>query len=119
MTRAHNRGTLTVTTKKQNSRVLITIADDGPGIPPENLKRIFDPFFTTKQAGEGTGLGLSICHGIVTEHGGQIYVRSQLGKGAVVFVELPIDDRDNVGGTLQNDSMPRREVLWRPRMKRS
>jgi PAS domain S-box-containing protein len=90
MIKAHNAGTLTITTKKQNSNVRISIADDGPGIPPENLGRIFDPFFTTKEAGRGTGLGLSICHGIVTEHGGQIYVRSQLGKGATIFVELPI-----------------------------
>jgi PAS domain S-box-containing protein len=92
MTEAHKRGTLTITTKKQNgSTVRISIADDGPGIPQENLKRIFDPFFTTKEAGKGTGLGLSICHGIVAEHGGQIYARSQPGKGATIFVELPIN----------------------------
>ena len=90
MIEAHNRGTLTITTKKQNSNVRISIADDGPGIPPENLARIFNPFFTTKDAGRGTGLGLSICHGIVTEHGGQIHVRSQLGKGATIFIDLPI-----------------------------
>jgi two-component system NtrC family sensor kinase len=98
MTEAHGKGTLTVTTKKQNSSVLIIIADDGPGIPPENLKRIFDPFFTTKEAGKGTGLGLSICHGILTEHGGQIYARSQLGKGATFVVELPVDAAHHVGG---------------------
>ncbi|MCJ7670285.1 MAG: PAS domain S-box protein [Dehalococcoidia bacterium] len=97
MTKAHNKGTLTITTKKQSNTVMISIADDGPGIPPENLKRIFDPFFTTKEAGKGTGLGLSICHGIVTEHGGQIYARSQLGKGATIFVELPINSRDHIG----------------------
>jgi len=91
MTKGRNRGTLEVCTKQQNGSVLISIADDGPGIPPENLARIFDPFFTTKEPGKGTGLGLSICHGIVTEHGGQIYVRSQLGKGTTVFVELPIN----------------------------
>jgi two-component system NtrC family sensor kinase len=91
MTEAHNRGTLTITTKKQNGTVSISIADDGPGIPSENLGRIFDPFFTTKEPGKGTGLGLSICHGIVTEHGGQIYVRSRLGSGAAFFVELPIN----------------------------
>jgi PAS domain S-box-containing protein len=90
MTEAHNRGTLTITTKKQNGTVRISFADDGPGIPPENLNRIFDPFFTTREAGQGTGLGLSICHGIVAEHGGQIYATSQLGKGATIFVELPI-----------------------------
>jgi len=96
MTEAHNKGTLTITTKKQNDTARISIADDGPGIPPENLKRIFDPFFTTKEAGKGTGLGLSICHGIVTEHGGQIYAESQLGKGATFFVELPINGRDHI-----------------------
>jgi len=90
MIEAHNAGTLTITTKKENSTVRISIADDGPGIPPENLGRIFDPFFTTKEAGRGTGLGLSICHGIVTEHGGQINVRSQLGKGATIFIDIPI-----------------------------
>ena len=91
ITEAHNRGTLTITTKKQNSNVRISIADDGPGIPRENLHRIFDPFFTTKEAGKGTGLGLSICHGIVAEHGGQIYAKNQQGKGATIFVELPIN----------------------------
>jgi PAS domain S-box-containing protein len=100
LSKAHNKGTLTITTKKQNNTVRISFADDGPGIPPENLKRIFDPFFTTKEAGKGTGLGLSICHGIVTEHGGQIYARSQPGKGATIFVELPINGRDHIGGTL-------------------
>jgi PAS domain S-box-containing protein len=93
MTEAHNRGTLTVTTKKQNNTVVISFTDDGPGIPPENLRRIFDPFFTTKGAGKGTGLGLSICHGIVAEHGGQIYARSQPGEGTTFFVELPIGGR--------------------------
>jgi PAS domain S-box-containing protein len=90
MSLAHNKGTLTITTKKHNNSVMISIADDGPGIPEENLSRIFDPFFTTKEAGKGTGLGLSICHGIVAEHGGQIYAKSQLGKGATFVVELPI-----------------------------
>jgi PAS domain S-box-containing protein len=93
MTEAHNNGTLTITTQKQNSDVSISIADDGTGIPPENLNRIFNPFFTTKEAGKGTGLGLSICHGIVSEHGGKIYAKSRLGKGATVFVELPINGR--------------------------
>jgi signal transduction histidine kinase len=73
--------------------VRISFADDGPGITPENLNRIFDPFFTTKEAGKGTGLGLSICHSIVADHGGQTYVRSQLGKGTTIFVEMPIESR--------------------------
>ena len=93
MNEAHNRGTLTVTTQKENGTVRISFADDGPGITPENLNRIFDPFFTTKEAGKGTGLGLSICHSIVADHGGQTYVRSQLGKGSTIFIELPIENR--------------------------
>ena len=97
MTEAHGRGTLTITTKKHNGTVRISIADDGPGIPQENLNRIFDPFFTTKEAGKGTGLGLSICHSIVTEHGGQIYVSSQLGKGTTIFIDLPINSHDHTG----------------------
>jgi PAS domain S-box-containing protein len=93
MIAAHNRGTLTIATQIENSTVRISFADDGPGITPENLNRIFDPFFTTKEAGKGTGLGLSICHSIVVEHGGQIYVRSQLGKGTTILVELPVESR--------------------------
>jgi len=92
MLKAHNRGTLTITTKRQNGRVTVSFADDGPGIPPENLSRIFDPFFTTKEAGKGTGLGLSICHGIVAAHGGQICARNQPGEeGATISIELPIN----------------------------
>jgi len=100
MTEAHKRGILTITTKKQNGTVRISIADDGPGIPPENLNRIFDPFFTSKEAGKGTGLGLSICHGIVAEHGGQIYARSQPGKGATIIIELPINGSDHIESML-------------------
>jgi PAS domain S-box-containing protein len=91
MIEAHKKGTLTITSERLPGHVRVTISDDGPGIPPENVKRIFDPFFTTKEVGKGTGLGLSICHGIVTEHGGKIYVESLNGKGATFVVELPIE----------------------------
>jgi two-component system NtrC family sensor kinase len=100
MTEAHGRGTLTITTEKQNGAVRISIADDGPGILQENLNRIFDPFFTTKECGKGTGLGLSICHRIVTEHGGQIYISSQLGKGVTIFIELPIKSHAHIKSLL-------------------
>jgi len=66
-----------ITTEKIDNIVKISFTDDGPGISEENLKRIFDPFFTTKEVGKGTGLGLSICHGIVSEHGGKIYVKNE------------------------------------------
>ncbi|HEY7675573.1 MAG TPA: GAF domain-containing protein, partial [Candidatus Methylomirabilis sp.] len=60
-------------------KVAVEFEDQGAGIAPEHLPRIFEPFFTTKPAGKGTGLGLAICQGIVTEHGGRIDVRSQVG----------------------------------------
>jgi PAS domain S-box-containing protein len=90
MKEAHHGGKLTITTERVDNRVRVSIADDGPGIARENLGHLFDPFFTTKEVGKGTGLGLSICHGIVAEHGGRIYVESELGKGATFIVELPI-----------------------------
>ncbi len=90
MAQTHNKGRLTITTEELDNVIRISFADDGPGIAKADLSRLFDPFFTTKPVGKGTGLGLSICHGIVAEHGGRIYVRSQLGKGATFVVELPI-----------------------------
>ena len=90
MVQAHGRGTLTITTERKGDTTRVSFADDGPGIKKEHLRHLFDPFFTTKEVGKGTGLGLSICHGIVTEHGGQVYAESEPGKGATFIVELPI-----------------------------
>jgi PAS domain S-box-containing protein len=69
--------------------LVLTVADSGAGIPSEMLERIFDPFFTTKEAGVGTGLGLSLVHGIVTELGGAVDVRSTPGSGSTFTVYLP------------------------------
>ena len=90
MIEANGEGILTITTEKAGDDIKVSFADDGPGIPKEDLGHLFDPFFTTKEVGKGTGLGLSICHGIITEHNGRIYAESELGKGATFVAELPI-----------------------------
>jgi signal transduction histidine kinase/ActR/RegA family two-component response regulator len=70
--------------------ILLEVADDGPGIPPEIASRIFDPFFTSKPSGVGTGLGLSIVYGIVHQHGGEVAFDNQPGAGARFVVDLPV-----------------------------
>ena len=82
-------GTITITAGGDPERVVLTVADDGPGMAPEILTRIFDPFFTTKDVGEGSGLGLSIVHGIVERHGGKIAAESLPGRGTTFRVWLP------------------------------
>jgi two-component system NtrC family sensor kinase len=80
---------IVVTTARRGDQLVVSVADSGPGVSPENLSRIFNPFFTTKPVGEGTGLGLSISDGIVREHGGRIRVDSQPGRGATFEIEMP------------------------------
>jgi len=67
--------------------IKVTVSDSGCGIPSSDLEAIFAPFYTTKES--GTGLGLSIVHAIVTEHGGQIDVKSVLGRGTSFSVSFP------------------------------
>jgi PAS domain S-box-containing protein len=90
MYKSHRGGHLSLSSTIVDGKIKVLIGDDGPGIPPEKLNRVFDPFYTTKDVGEGTGLGLSICHGIIREHGGDIYVESNAGRGATFIVELPV-----------------------------
>jgi len=86
-------GTITLETiANGGSEVLVSVADTGEGIPPENLGRIFDPFFTTKGVGNGTGLGLAVTYGIVQEHGGTIEAQSD-GKGSTFSLSFPAIDR--------------------------
>ncbi len=70
--------------------VRLSVADDGPGIPPDVLPRIFDPFFTTKPVGEGTGLGLATCYGIARQHHGWIEVQTRVGHGTTFALFLPV-----------------------------
>jgi PAS domain S-box-containing protein len=85
------------TRREGDDAVAIEIADNGPGVEPENARRIFEPFFTTKPVGVGTGLGLSVCHGIVTAHGGEITVDSRPREGATFTVRLPLSGGADAG----------------------
>lgn len=95
-------GTLTVTLSCHDSDpynvltravIMLSVADTGTGIAPENIDRIFDPFFTTKENNKGTGLGLSIVKGIISRYGGTITVHSKLGSGTSFDVVLPVAER--------------------------
>ena len=88
---------LSTTYNHSTRQVTIKIADTGCGIEKKNISHIFDPFFTTKQIGEGTGLGLSVSYGIIKNHGGNISVESEPGKGATFTVVLTAASR-NLGG---------------------
>lgn len=84
-------GELTIETRAEGDRVILTVTDTGEGMSEDVLKRIFVPFFTTKDVGQGTGLGLSVVHGIVTSHGGKVEVSTQIGKGTTFRIILPIE----------------------------
>jgi PAS domain S-box-containing protein len=83
-------GTLTVRTAREGNKILITTQDTGIGIPEEIRDKIFEAFFTTKQKVKGVGLGLSVCYGIIKDHGGEIKVESEEGKGTTFTISLPI-----------------------------
>ncbi len=83
-------GVLTLRAFRQANSVVIEVEDTGIGIAPDDLSKIFEPFFTTKEVGKGTGLGLSVCYGIITEHGGRLSVRSNVGKGSIFSILLPV-----------------------------
>jgi signal transduction histidine kinase len=85
------RGSLSIETRLLGGRAVVTVEDDGPGIPEDIMPRIFEPFFTTKASGEGLGLGLEICRSAVEANGGSI--RAESAPGRTIFtVELPAAD---------------------------
>ncbi len=86
---ANYEPTVTVSTRKEGNHVLISVKDNGSGIPQKVLDKIFQPFFTTKPTGQGTGLGLSMSYDIVKAHGGGIKVNTKENEGSEFVITLP------------------------------
>ena len=83
--------TVWVSSKKSGDKVLISVKDNGPGIPQKIVDKIFQPFFTTKPTGQGTGLGLSLSYDIVKAHGGEIKVETKEGEETEFIISLPVN----------------------------
>ncbi len=87
-----SQGTITIRTCLDNGdHAALIVEDTGQGIPPANLNKLFIPFFTTKTKGHSIGIGLSICYNIIKNHDGEIHVCSEVGKGSIFRVMLPMD----------------------------
>jgi signal transduction histidine kinase len=84
---------VSVSTKKIDNYITITVKDNGNGIPQKIVDKIFQPFFTTKPTGVGTGLGLSLSYDIVKVHGGEIRVQSKEGEGTTFILRLPCNSQ--------------------------
>jgi len=81
---------VSVSTKKSENKITITVSDNGNGIPASIKEKIFQPFFTTKPTGQGTGLGLSLSYDIIKAHGGEIRVETKDGEGTTFIIQLPV-----------------------------
>ncbi|MDQ4127497.1 MAG: ATP-binding protein, partial [Actinomycetota bacterium] len=90
------RGRITIKAFESADRVVVVVADDGPGIPREAQGRVFEPFFTTKEVGAGTGLGLDVVRRVVAGHGGEVSVESKPGETRFT-VRLPKNSKENGG----------------------
>lgn len=82
-------GVIKIKSYVSGDSIIVSVCDNGCGIPEKNLKKIFDPFFTTKEAGKGTGLGMSIASDIMQKHGGTLAVQSSVGQGTEFTITLP------------------------------
>lgn len=86
------KGRIRIHTESEGQQVLVTIADNGAGIPESIRQRIFDPFFTTKEVGRGTGQGLAIARSVVHRHKGTLTFESVVGRGTTFFLRLPVEN---------------------------
>ena len=91
-----NGGRLTISTSVQADLLNVKMVDTGMGIEPKDLENIFQPFYSTKRRGHG--LGLSIVHQTIRDHGGDIKIQSEVGKGTEVIVHLPMHQRTGCTG---------------------
>lgn len=82
--------TVSISTKKADGYVVVTVKDNGNGIPQKIIDKIFQPFFTTKPTGQGTGLGLSLSYDIIKAHGGEIKVATKEKEGTEFIIQLPV-----------------------------
>ena len=85
-----DKGTVYIRTKLSGENVIIEFEDTGMGMPQEAIDKIFNPFFTTKPVGKGTGLGMSISYRVIKDHNGEIKVKSEIGKGTIFEITLPV-----------------------------
>jgi two-component system NtrC family sensor kinase len=83
-------GWIRVKSIRSGGEILVSVTDNGPGIPEEMQRKVFDPFFTTKSSGKGTGLGLWISYTIMEKMGGKISLNSRVGEGTTFVVQIPI-----------------------------
>jgi signal transduction histidine kinase len=83
--------TVEISTKKEGNKVLVSVKDNGNGIPDSIKDKIFQPFFTTKPTGQGTGLGLSLSYDIVKAHGGELKLETKEGEGSEFIIALPVN----------------------------
>jgi PAS domain S-box-containing protein len=103
-------GTLTISTRRVNGWVEISVADTGTGMTPEVKQRALEPFFTTKRVGEGTGLGLSMMYGTVKAHGGSVIIDSTEGVGTTITMRFPHDAGIEKTETQSTPSAPSRVI---------
>lgn len=82
---------VSVEARREPERALVTVRDNGCGIPQEAIDQVLDPFFTTRLDAGGTGLGLSVAHGVIVDHGGSLGIESKPGEGTCVTVSLPVE----------------------------
>ncbi len=100
------QSSLALSDLKPGNYMKITVSDSGPGISPDIIGSIFEPYFTTKGVGEGTGMGLALVHGIVESYGGKITVDSELGKGTIFSIYLPITKKREDHRQYEKEKLP-------------